>query len=64
MAYKCNFEISFLKGAEACAPILVAEIEAALFANITASLKSFPSARATARAPLNTAPASQKPNIC
>jgi len=35
----------------------VTEIEAALFAKITASFRSLPSDIATARAPLNTSPA-------
>ena len=52
-----NYKTSFLYGAEACAPRRVIEIEAALFAKTTASFRSFPSARATASAPLNTSAA-------
>ena len=44
-------------GAEACAPILVTEIDAALLAKVMALTRSVPSAIATASAPLKQSPA-------
>ena len=44
---KDDYCISFLKGIDTCAPILVTEIEEALLANIIASFRFLPSDRAT-----------------
>ena len=57
---KDDYCISFLKGIDTCAPILVTEIEEALLANIIASFRFLPSDRATHNPPQNVSPAAAR----